>query len=114
MAKPPSIRELLLKIQILELNQQWLNRVLIAYGLPIGTWLSPFKAASVLGVSLDRIKLEVERAERLRALGKKGDIVYGQHYRNGQDPEAQQASWQINVVEFSKILDIPPDQRKVT
>jgi hypothetical protein len=113
MAKTPTTQELLLKLQILELNQQWLNRVLVAYGLPIGTWLSPFKAATVLGISIDRIKTEIERAERMRALGKRGDVSYGRHYRNSQDPQAQQATWQVNVVEFAKLLEIPPDSRKV-
>jgi hypothetical protein len=90
----------------------WIERVFETYGIK-GLWLSPGKAAPLLGVSRDRIMTEIERAEGLRALGKRGDLVYGTHYRNIQDLEVEQPTWQIQVANFDQVLAIPPDQRKV-
>lgn len=110
---PPSLSDLHAKLQLLETNLQYLNRSLRAYGLPIGLWLSPSKAAIVLGISGDRIKREIQRAEQQRATGKKGDLVYGKHYRNDQDPEAIDPTWKVNIIEFSEFLKIPPDDRQL-
>ncbi|MDA0267517.1 MAG: hypothetical protein O2890_04230 [Cyanobacteria bacterium] len=95
-------------------NQQlWMNRVLESYGIR-GTWLSPAKAAPLLGVGRDRIVAEVERAEQARVLGQPSDLRYGHDYRNVQDPAlSEKPTWQINVTGFDRVLAIPPDERKV-
>ncbi|NJL50072.1 MAG: hypothetical protein HC929_25115 [Leptolyngbyaceae cyanobacterium SM2_5_2] len=35
---------------------------------------------------------------------------YGIHYRNIQDPEVGQPTWQIHVAAFDRVLAIPPEQ----
>lgn len=90
----------------------WIERVFEAYGVK-GLWLSPAKAALLLGISRDRIMAEIERAEDMRALGKRGDLVYGKHYRNIQELGAEQPTWQVHVAKFDQVLSIPPDQRKI-
>jgi len=104
--------ELSKRLTVLEAQQQWVQRVLETYGIK-GLWLSPTKASPLLGVSRDRILAEIERAERMQALGKRGDLTYGTHYRNIQDPEVAQPTWQVHVAAFEQVLAIPPDQRKV-
>ena len=59
------------RLSLLEAQQQWVYRVLETYGIK-GLWLSPGKASPLLGISRDRILSEIERAERMRALGKRG------------------------------------------
>jgi len=100
------------RVEILEAQQQWVNQVLGTYGIR-GSWLSPAKAAELLGISRDRIMAEIDRAENMRALGKRGDLIYGVQYRNIQDPEVEQPTWQVHVIEFGYVLTIPPDQRKI-
>ncbi|MGF1499263.1 MAG: hypothetical protein ACFB8W_20920, partial [Elainellaceae cyanobacterium] len=68
--------ELSKRLTVLEAQQQWVQRVLETYGIK-GLWLSPGKASPLLGVSRDRILAEIERAERMRASGKRGDLTYG-------------------------------------
>jgi len=96
----------------LEERQRWVERVFETYGVK-GLWLSPAKAAPLLGVSRDRIMSEVERAERMRIVNKAGDLKYNVHYRNIQDPSVEQPTWQVHVANFEQILAIPPEQRKV-
>ncbi|MEB3356473.1 MAG: hypothetical protein VKK04_07080 [Synechococcales bacterium] len=108
----PNLVELSKRLTVLETQQRWVRRVLETYGIR-GLWLSPGKASPLLSVGRDRIIAEIERAEKLRALGRKGDLIYGVHYRNVQDPEnSAKPTWQVHIVEFEKILAIPPDQRK--
>ena len=107
-----TLSEAFKRLEILEAQQQWFSRVLETYGIR-GLWLSPGKAAPLLGVSRDRVMAEIERAERMRANSQKGDLVYGTHYRNIGDPELEQPTWQVHVVEFEKLLAIPPDERKI-
>jgi hypothetical protein len=38
----------------------------------------------------------------MRSLGKRGDVSYGIHYRNIQDPEVGQPTWQIHVAAFDQ------------
>jgi len=76
-------------------------------------WLWPAKAAALLGVSRDRIMNEIETAELMRILKKRGDVIYGTHYRNIQNPNSENATWQVHVLKFEEVLAIPPDQRKV-
>lgn len=90
----------------------WIERVFETYGIK-GLWLSPAKAAPLLGISRDRIMTEIERAETMRATGKRGDLIYATHYRNIQDIEAEQPTWQVHVANFDQVLAIPPDRRKV-
>lgn len=104
--------DLLKRVAILETQQQWINRVLESQGIR-GSWLSPKEASPLLGVSRDRIIAEIERAEKLRTFNKKGDLTYGKHYRNIQDPEAERPTWQVHVAEFDRVLAIPPDERKL-
>jgi len=106
------IEALKLKHYQLEERQRWLERVFEAYGIK-GLWLSPAKAAPLLGISRDRIMSEIERGERMRITGKKSDLIYNIHYRNIQDPEVEQPTWQVHVANFDQILAIPPEQRKV-
>nr|WP_290223998.1 hypothetical protein [Trichocoleus desertorum] len=107
-----TLAELNQRLEIVEAQQQWFSRVLETYGIR-GLWLSPGKAAPLLGVSRDRIMAEIERAERMRATNQKGDLIYGAHYRNIGDPESELPTWQVHVAEFEKLLAIPPDQRKL-
>ena len=104
--------ELNKRLTLLEAQQQWIYRVLETYGIK-GLWLSPGKASPLLGISRDRIIAEIDRAERMRALGKRGDVTYGVHYRNIQDPEVVQPTWQVHVAAFDQVLAIPPEQRKI-
>lgn len=106
------IEALKLKHAQLEERQRWVERVFEAYGIK-GLWLSPAKAAPLLGVSRDRIMNEIDRAEKMRAKQQDGDAVYNVHYRNIQDPGVEQATWQVHVANFDQILAIPPEQRKV-
>lgn len=112
MSSKYSPTEFLKRLAIIEAQQQWISRILESQGIK-GSWLSPKEAASLLGVSRDRIIAEIERAEKLRALNKKGDLVYGKHYRNIQDPEAERPTWQVHIAEFDRVLAIPPDERKL-
>jgi hypothetical protein len=103
------------KIAQLEVTQSWMQQLLETQGIK-GPWLSPAKAAAIIGVSRDRLMDEIEAAERLRAQGKKGDLIYGIHYRNIaniHDPDVDSSTWQIHFVKFADIMTIPPDQRKV-
>jgi len=119
MAKPLSLADLLTEIEALKLRhsqleerQRWIERVFETYGIK-GLWLSPAKAAPLLGISRDRIMSEIERGERMRIAGKKGDLTYNVHYRNIQDPNVEQPTWQVHIANFDQILAIPPEQRKV-
>jgi hypothetical protein len=104
--------ELERRLARLETQQRWINRVLEAYGIK-GLWLSPAKAASLLGVGRDRLISEIERAEYARANRKPSDLHYGTHYRNIQDPkESAKPTWQVHIAEFDKIISLPPDERK--
>ena len=97
----------------LEAQQKWVSRVLEAYGIR-GVWLSPAKAAALLGVGRDRIIAEIERAEQARVLKRPSDRRYGQDYRNVQDPaDSEKPTWKVNITGFDRILAIPPDERKV-
>jgi hypothetical protein len=107
-----NLAELHQRLSLLEAQQQWVQRVLETYGIK-GLWLSPGKASPLLGVSRDRIIAEIERAERMRATHKRGDLTYGVHYRNIQDPDSSTPTWQIHILKFEMILAIPPDQRKI-
>jgi hypothetical protein len=114
-AKQLTLVELAAKIAQLEAAQEWMQQLLEAQGIK-GPWLSPAKAAAIIGVSRDRIMDEIEAAERLRAIGKRGDVLYGIHYRNIaniHDPSVESSTWQIHVVKFAEIMTIPPEQRKV-
>lgn len=120
MPKTPSTTDLMAMIEALQLKtaqleerQRWIERVFEAYGIK-GLWLSPAKAAPLLGISRDRIMVEIERAESMRIAGKNGDAIYGTHYRNIQDAEVGSPTWQVHVANFDQILLIPPDQRKVS
>lgn len=106
-----TLAEMAQRLQMLEAQQEWVTTVLQAYGIQ-GIWLSPAKAATILQVTRDRIMSEIRRAEKLRALGKRGDCLYDTHYRDDRDPEGSEAVWKINVLEFRKLLAIPPDERK--
>jgi hypothetical protein len=107
-----NLSELDKRLTLLEAQQQWVYRVFETYGIK-GLWLSPGKASALLGISRDRILAEVERAAKMRSLGKRGDVSYGIHYRNIQDPEVGQPTWQIHVAAFDQVLAIPPEQRKI-
>lgn len=103
------------KISQLETEQQWMRQVLEVQGIK-GPWLSPAKAALLIGVSRDRVMDEIHASESLRAKGKKGDITYGIHYRdiiNIHDREVESSTWQVHIVRFAEIMAIPPNQRKV-
>lgn len=100
------------RLKTLEAEHAWIRQMLEAFGLE-GPWLSPAKAATALGLSRDRIMDEIELAEQYRIKNKRGDVVYGRHYRNIQNPlTSVKAAWQVNVVEFQKVLEIPPDERR--
>jgi len=104
--------ELQKRLAIVEAQQQWINCILEAQGIK-DSWCSLFGGAPLLGVGRDRIITEIERAEKLRTFSKKGDLVYGKHYRNIQDPEAERPTWQVHIAEFALVLAIPPDERKL-
>ncbi|MBE9178653.1 hypothetical protein IQ268_08780 [Oculatella sp. LEGE 06141] len=109
----PNIGELNQRLALLEAQQEWITAILQAYGIQ-GVWLSPGKAASILGVTRDRIMGEIRRAERLRAVRKRGDCLYDVHYRDDRDPEeGVEPVWKANIIEFRKLLAIPPDERKL-
>jgi len=112
MADKLKLIDLAQRIEFLEAHLQWMQRVLESYGIR-GVWLSPARAAALLGVSRDRIMAEIETAESMRVLNKRGDLIYGVHYRNIQDPNSENATWQVHVIKFEEVLAIPPDQRKV-
>lgn len=97
----------------LEAQQKWVSRVLEAYGIR-GVWLSPAKAAALLGVGRDHIIAEIERAEQARTLKCPSDLRCGHDYRNVQDPtNSEKPTWQVNITGFDRVLSIPPDERKV-
>lgn len=107
------------QVEILTQQQQqtiarieWIERVFETYGVK-GLWLSPAKASPLLGISRDRIMTEIDRAEAMRIAGKRGDLAYGTHYRNIQDPIVEQPTWQIHVANFDQVMVIPPDKRKI-
>lgn len=107
-----AIEALTQKCAQLEERQRWIERVFESYGVK-GLWLSPGKAEPLLGVSRARIVQEIDRAEAMRMKGLKGDLEYGEHYRNIQDPNVDKASWQIHIANFDAVLRIPPDRRRV-
>lgn len=103
------------KINQLEVEQQWVRQVLEVQGIK-GPWLSPTKAALLIGVSRDRIMDEIKATEVLRTRGKKGDLIYGVHYRNIaniHDPDVETSTWQVHLVKLIEIMAIPPEQRCV-
>ncbi len=112
MNKRPTMAELMQRIVRIEAEQTWMRRVFSAYGIN-GLWVSPEQAGKMLNISRDRIMREIRRAEEMRIEKKKGDVVLGVHYRNIQDPEAAQPTWQVNVEEFEKIFMIAPEHRKL-
>jgi hypothetical protein len=85
------------------------NALRVMFGVS-GVWMSPQKASAFLGWSRDRIVDEIRLAERCRALGHNWHVQYGVHYRNDQSAEASEATWKVNVQEFYKLTQIPPDQ----
>ena len=85
-------------VQRLEQNQ-W------ALGLPTSPWVSPQQAGTLLGTSRSRINEEIQKAEHARIHKLKFDLAWGTHYRkNG-------AHWQVNPVEFERVIFLPPEQR---
>lgn len=109
----PTTTELLKRIEALETELQWMRQMLELCGIR-GPWFSPQKTSALLGISRSRVMLEIEMAEKRRALNKPSDAVYGVHYRNIQHPtESIHATWQVNIFEFDKLLSIPPDARKL-
>jgi hypothetical protein len=110
--KRPTIEQLSQQVQRLESELDWMRRVLSMHGIN-GLWCSPEQAGKLLNVSRDRIMREIRRAEEMRVTKKPGDLKMGVHYRNIQDPEAGQPTWQINVQEFEKLLTIAPEHRKL-
>lgn len=112
MSKRPTIEELVQRIVRIEVEQTWMRRVFSAYGIN-GLWVSPEQAGKLINISRDRIMREIRRAEEMRIEKKKADMILGVHYRNIQDPEASQPTWQVNVEEFEKILMIAPENRRI-
>lgn len=99
-------------LEELQHRVEWLESVLLAYGIS-GPWLSPAKAAKILGFSRDKIIDEIHAAEKARATGKRSDLIYGTHYRNIASPESMEPTWQVNVTQFSKVVGgTPPESRK--
>jgi hypothetical protein len=114
--KQHTLADLAAKISQLEAAQEWMKQLLETQGIK-GPWLSPAKAAAIIGVSRDRIMDEIEAAEKLRVKGKKGDVFYGIHYRNIaniHDPSIESSTWQVHFVKFAEVLAIPPDQRNIS
>ncbi|MDV3351268.1 hypothetical protein QGP82_21370 [Leptothoe sp. LEGE 181152] len=86
------------QVQRLIQNQQSL-------GLPTSPWVSPQQAANLLCTSRTRVNSEIDKAEYARIHKIKYDLSWGTHYRkNG-------AHWQINPLEFEKIIFQPPELR---
>ena len=96
-----------LKAEVEALKQQ-VERLLQnqqALGLPTSPWVSPQQAANLLSTSRARINREIEKAEYARINRIKYDLTWGTHYRkNG-------ANWQINPLEFERVIFLPPEQR---
>jgi|GEM_PF-849605 len=111
MAKQLNLQSLLSRIEQQDETIAWMRQVLATQQID-GPWVSPDVAATLLCVSRHRVMNEIQSAEVQRANRQSGDLAYGQHYRNVQDPIASRPTWQVNFVEFKKILDIPPDRRK--
>lgn len=107
------LQELKAKFAVLDAEHQWLKQVCKMLFSIADPWMSPAKASPILGWSRDRIMKEIELAEKARALGQRSDVLYGQHYRNDQSPDATEPTWKVNLTEFSKLTTIPPDQRIV-
>ncbi|PSB00837.1 hypothetical protein [Merismopedia glauca] len=95
------------RIQVLEQKIEWMSQILAAHRID-GPWLSPAKAAPILGVSRQHLIAEIQQAQ----LQKNSDLKCGIHYRHKGKAGAIRPSWQINVVEFAKVLAIPPQYRK--
>lgn len=110
--RQPTIAQLHKQLQQLRELVSWQGRILEAHGVP-GPWLSPAKAAPLLGVSRDRVMDEIRLAEQLRLNGKKSDLSYGVHYRNIGMADSQSPTWQVHLGKFGELLAIPPEQRKV-
>ncbi|NEQ54333.1 MAG: hypothetical protein F6K11_30090, partial [Leptolyngbya sp. SIO3F4] len=93
------------EIEILKQQVQRLIQNQQALGLPTSPWVSPQQAANLLCTSRGRINNEIDKAEYARINKIKYDLTWGTHYRkNG-------AHWQINPLEFEKIIFQPPENR---
>ncbi|MBW4619297.1 MAG: hypothetical protein KME17_08050 [Cyanosarcina radialis HA8281-LM2] len=95
------------RVRVLEQKVEWMSQILSAHSID-GPWLSPAKAAAILGVSRHRLIEEIQQAQ----LEKNTDLKCGIHYRHKGKVGAVRPSWQVNVVEFAKLLAIPPQHRK--
>lgn len=100
------------KYSLLEAERDFLRSILRTFGIE-GHWLSPAKAAILIGSSRDRIMSDIETAELLRMQGKKSDLEYGVHYRNDRATTSDQPTWKVNILEYPKVFKIPPEQRRV-
>lgn len=98
-------------LEALKAKVDWMEQILKANGVE-GPWLTPPRAAPILGVSRDKILAEIKNAEYRRANRKPSDLTYGTHYRNVADPGAEVPAWQVHITEFAEFLKIPPEERK--
>jgi len=106
------LNDLEAKCNLLEAERDFLRSILRAFGIE-GHWLSPAKAAILLGSSRDRIMSDIETAELLRMQKRKSDLEYGVHYRNDRATTSEQPTWKVNILEYPKVFKIPPEQRKM-
>lgn len=104
-----------LRAEQLSMREQleWMRLLLKVQGVE-GPWVSPAVAGQATGRSRDRVLQDIAIAEEWRNLhGKNWDLVYGKHYRNDQSPDARQATWKVNLLEYAEFTRIPPDQLRV-
>jgi hypothetical protein len=92
---------------MLEQKVEWMSQILAARSIE-GAWLSPAKAAAILGVSRHRLMEEIQQVQ----LQKNSDLKCGIHYRHKGKAGAVRPNWQVNAVEFAKVLTIPPQHRQ--
>lgn len=92
--------ELNKRLKAVEQQIQWMRRILEVHGVS-GPWLSPQKAADLLGVSRSLIVERIKSAESGRANG----LTYGEHYRNIAAQDASEPTWQVHLLNFEGHLN---------
>lgn len=98
------------ELEAIKAELAWLRQVIEAYGVK-GPWVSPQVAAAIHCLSRNTIMRAIYEAERLRAIHKPSDLLYGVHYRAIGDVNSS-PSWQVNLIAWGEFLKIPPERRK--
>lgn len=105
-----TIADLRRQIELHNARLKMFETIFQTSGLP-GLWYSPQQAADLLGVSRDRVMAEIRAAETARASKRRSLCQYGVHYRDVREISSATPRWQVQVQQFEKLLNTPPDER---